>query len=142
MKWWKCGQIGYRPLGNVNGKDETEKKVQVQFYGMPTNLRPNRKTVPYETKVLRDNINDSSFASLLIAPLHVLRRPKENGFIQTRQETLGRGAPYQSSAGGLPAILTRPKIVSNNSKDTSLHTYNSVISRLSKCSYRPSQIHL
>jgi len=55
--WWGRAQIGFRPLGIVDGDNTEEKKVQVQLYWMPTNLRSNRAAVPYEAKVLPRDVD-------------------------------------------------------------------------------------
>ncbi|KAK5651105.1 hypothetical protein OQA88_13268, partial [Cercophora sp. LCS_1] len=55
--WWGRAQIGFRPLGIVDGDNMEEKKVQVQLYWMPTILRSNRATVPYEAKVLPRDVD-------------------------------------------------------------------------------------
>ncbi|KAK0753547.1 hypothetical protein B0T18DRAFT_397135 [Schizothecium vesticola] len=55
--WWGRAQIGFRPLGIVDGDNTEEKKVQVQLYWMPTNLRSSRTAVPYEAKVLPRDVD-------------------------------------------------------------------------------------
>ncbi|KAK5651015.1 hypothetical protein OQA88_2099, partial [Cercophora sp. LCS_1] len=55
--WWGRAQIGFRPLGIVDGDNTEEKKVQVQLYWMPTNLRSNRAAVPYKAKVLPRDVD-------------------------------------------------------------------------------------
>ncbi|KAK0638498.1 hypothetical protein B0T16DRAFT_421266 [Cercophora newfieldiana] len=55
--WWGRAQIGFRPLGIIDGDNTEEKKVQVQLYWMPTNLRSNRAAVPYEATVLPRDVD-------------------------------------------------------------------------------------